>query len=105
MSNDINQIIQKLSLSPKSPSTLGLHKRLSPLSIIDKFRSHQTPQKSKLGVNSIHFFEQDQHDIMVQKELKKEIMHYISKIKQPVKTKCSLYQEYLSLSQETNDYL
>lgn len=32
-------------------------------------------------------------------------MHYVSKIRHHPRPKCSLYQEYLLLSQQTNDYL
>lgn len=72
VSHDIHEIITKLSMCQKSAQTSSAaNKRKSPLSIIDMFRNQQSVQKAKLGVNSLHFFEQDQQEMMFQKGLKK----------------------------------
>lgn len=58
-----------------------------------------------LSVNSIHFFGRSRADIAEKKSLKKDVAHYLNKLKSPFRPKCSLYQEFMQLSQDTSDYL
>lgn len=42
-----------------------------PLSIVETITNRKSFEKNKLGVNSMHFFEQDQQLSMAKKDLKK----------------------------------
>lgn len=57
VANDINEIIEKLARGKSGIDLSSVkQKRKNPLSVIEVFRNQKTLEKSKLGVNSSHFF-------------------------------------------------
>lgn len=93
VANDIQEIIEKLS-KERNQATMSLiaQKRKNPLSVIEMFQNNKSSEKLKLAVNSSNFFEQGQQETMMKKDVKKQVAYYMSKLKQPIRSKCSLYQ-------------